>query len=193
MENDEDELKPDQRVISTLLELGFGINRATRAWYNTQGKTAEAAMDWVFAHMDDAGIDDPLVIPKKGSSASKVNINMETVEMLMSMGFGQAWVIEALNNTNGDGDRAADWLFSHPEPEVLPQSSQIEKKDDSNAPGRYTLFAFVTHMGSSTLSGHYVAHIKCGKTWVLFDDSKVCESQEPPTKMAYLYLYRRDQ
>jgi len=198
MESNEPELKPDESVISTLVGMDFGKNRAIRAWYHTQGKGVEAAMDWVFAHMDDADIDSPFVIPKKGGggtgSTSKVNINMETVETIMSMGYSKAWVIEALNNTNGDPDRAVDWIFSHPEPEEQSGLQVPETKENvnDNAPGRFSLFAIVTHMGSSTISGHYVAHIKCGEKWVLFDDSKVFESQDPPTKMAYLYLYRRD-
>jgi hypothetical protein len=36
----------------------------------------------------------------------------------MGFGFSKAWVLEALANTNGDADRATDWLFSHDEPAV---------------------------------------------------------------------------
>lgn len=46
-------------------------------------------------------------------------------------------------------------------------------------------------MGTSPHSGHYVAHIKHGDKWVIFNDSKVCESQDPPKKMAYVYIYQR--
>jgi len=30
----------------------------------------------------------------------------------------------------------------------------------SDGPGNYELFAFISHMGTSTLCGHYVCHIK---------------------------------
>jgi ubiquitin carboxyl-terminal hydrolase 5/13 len=36
-----------------------------------------------------------------------------------------------------------------------------------------------------------VAHIRHGDKWVIFNDEKVCESQDPPHKMAYIYFYRR--
>jgi len=55
----------------------------------------------------------------------------------------------------------------------------------------YKLFAFITHMGSSTQSGHYVSHIKVNGKWYIFNDSKVAESQEPPRELAYIYFYER--
>jgi len=55
----------------------------------------------------------------------------------------------------------------------------------------YKLFAFISHMGTSTQSGHYVCHIKKGGQWVLFNDAKVARSEDPPKDMAYLYIYQR--
>lgn len=55
----------------------------------------------------------------------------------------------------------------------------------------YQLHAFVSHMGSSTMSGHYVAHIKKDGKWVLFNDSKVAVSENPPTDMGYIYIFKR--
>lgn len=46
-------------------------------------------------------------------------------------------------------------------------------------------------MGTSTQSGHYVAHIMKEGRWVLFNDNKVAISEEPPIRMGYLYFYRR--
>jgi len=112
--------------------------------------------------------------------------------MGMGLGFSKSWTLEALKNTNGDPDRATDWLFSHEEPvSTSQQKSEIPLNEEKDAPGRYTLFAFITHMGTTPLSGHYVSHIKHDDKWVIFNDSKVCESQEPPSKMAYIYFYRR--
>jgi uncharacterized UBP type Zn finger protein len=55
----------------------------------------------------------------------------------------------------------------------------------------YQLLAFVSHMGSSTHAGHYVAHIKKDGRWVIFNDNKVAISGQPPKDMAYLYFYQR--
>ena len=56
---------------------------------------------------------------------------------------------------------------------------------------RYSLQAFVSHMGSSPQSGHYVCHIKEGDDWVIFNDNKVARSERPPKELGYLYLYKR--
>jgi len=201
LEAEEPLLVPDESVVSGLMGMGFGKNRAERAWFHTQGKGTEAAMDWVFSHMDDPDIDSPFVIPstkKQSTSTSSASQYESTAEMMMGMGLGfsRAWTLEALNNCGGDPDRAVDWMFSHEEPQGAvqqqPQSTEISsEKKEGNTSSQYTLFAFITHMGTSLQAGHYVAHIKHGNQWVIYNDAKVCESQDPPKKMAYIYIYRR--
>ena len=56
----------------------------------------------------------------------------------------------------------------------------------------YRLMAFISHMGTSTMSGHYVCHIFKDGRWVIFNDNKVAQSVAPPKDLAYLYLYKRD-
>jgi ubiquitin carboxyl-terminal hydrolase 5/13 len=61
-----------------------------------------------------------------------------------------------------------------------------------NGPSKYQLRAFISHMGSSTHSGHYVAHVlRDDGKWYIFNDEKVAISQNPPKSLGYLYLYRR--
>ena len=55
----------------------------------------------------------------------------------------------------------------------------------------YLLAAFISHMGTSTMVGHYVCHILKEGRWVIFNDEKVALSEHPPMDLAYLYLYRR--
>ena len=55
----------------------------------------------------------------------------------------------------------------------------------------YKLVAFISHMGTSTLVGHYVCHILKEGRWVIYNDSKVALSEHPPKDLAYLYLYQR--
>ncbi|RLO12670.1 hypothetical protein DYB28_007929, partial [Aphanomyces astaci] len=57
----------------------------------------------------------------------------------------------------------------------------------------YDLLGFVSHMGSNTHSGHYVAHIKKDGKWIFFNDAKVAISDTPPFGAGYIYLYRRRQ
>ncbi|XP_035997059.1 ubiquitin carboxyl-terminal hydrolase 13-like [Fundulus heteroclitus] len=58
-----------------------------------------------------------------------------------------------------------------------------------DGPGRYELFAFISHMGASTMSGHYVCHIKKEGRWVIYNDHKVCLSERPPKDLGYIYFY----
>lgn len=55
----------------------------------------------------------------------------------------------------------------------------------------YRLRAFITHMGTSATVGHYVCHINQDGQWIIFNDSKVALSVNPPKELAYLYLYER--
>ena len=40
-------------------------------------------------------------------------------------------------------------------------------------PGVYDLVGFVSHIGKNTTHGHYVAHIRKGGKWYIFNDRKV--------------------
>ena len=111
----------------------------------------------------------------------------------------------ALKESNGAADRAADWLFSHMDDldgaiaalasgaasvEGGPSTGKSASLEDGI--GKYNLIAMISHIGKQPNSGHYVAHVKKGEDWVIFNDEKVCLSQTPPFKHAYMYLYQRD-
>jgi ubiquitin carboxyl-terminal hydrolase 5/13 len=55
---------------------------------------------------------------------------------------------------------------------------------------------YISHMGPSVHSRHYVAHIRRGEEWVLFNDDKVvkadAESVSVLKKMTYLYFFFRE-
>ena len=59
-------------------------------------------------------------------------------------------------------------------------------------PIEYKLVAFISHMGTSTTTGHYVCHVKKDGRWVIFNDNKVAESVAPPKGLGYLYLFERE-
>ena len=61
----------------------------------------------------------------------------------------------------------------------------------TNGAPKYELQAFISHMGTSTLVGHYVCHIKREGSWVIYNDNKVALSEKPPKGLGYLYLYKR--
>ena len=60
-----------------------------------------------------------------------------------------------------------------------------------DGPGKYKLVGFVSHMGSNTACGHYVAHVKKEGRWVIYNDDKVALSEHPPRDLGYMYMFKR--
>lgn len=85
----------NQGDIDQLMAMGFSENRCRRALVNTGHNGAEVAMNWMFEHMDDADIDDPL--PIEGSAADEPAADQ--VSMLEEMGFTAAQAKKALRET----------------------------------------------------------------------------------------------
>ena len=105
---------------------------------------------------------------------------------------------------SGNLERAVEWLFSHPDddgydndttPTTATASLPAVVPGRQDVPARYKLLGFVSHKGPSVHSGHYVAHVKKGDQWVLFNDEKVvkadAESVKELKKLAYLYFLVR--
>jgi len=187
-------VKLNEDIISALMNMGFPRNHCEHAAFNTQGQDAQAAMDWLFARMDDPSLNQPLQLQKPAPSKTGASINESSIEQLLGMGFPRERCIKALQSTENNVERALDWLFSHADDplEDSPQpTSQVSAPQQNKAPGHYKLLGFITHMGKSTESGHYVAHINVDGKWIIYNDLKVAESRNPPREMAYLYFYTR--
>merc|ERR1712002_820495 len=71
------------------------------------------------------------------------------------------------------------------------ESSSGSNSNVIDGPGKYELMSFVSHMGASTMCGHYVCHIKKENRWVIYNDEKVAESVDPPKDLGYIYFYKR--
>jgi len=199
---------PDEAIVAQLMTMGFGENGCKRAALATSNVGAEAAMEWVFAHMEDADFNDPLPAPgaADAAAAGAAPVDPESVGMLSSMGFTTVQAEGALKATSGNLERAADWLFSHSDDldaalaglngaaagggggGAAPNNSETTVIDGA---GLYELMGFISHMGSNTGCGHYVCHIKKDGRWVLYNDEKVAVSQTPPKDLGYVYIYRR--
>ena len=109
------------------------------------------------------------------------------------------------------------WFFSNQErlPALMAAAAEAEAKASGGAAafevaaeadakaragraGKFELVGFISHVGKSTGSGHYVCHLRKvipgqeakGLQWVIHNDRKVAVSQNPPRAHGYLYLYR---
>lgn len=49
----------------------------------------------------------------------------------------------------------------------------------------------IVHLGKSVHYGHYVTYLKCDNKWVLFNDAKVAETNEPVLGKGYIYVFKR--
>ena len=110
---------PNEAALSMLEAMGFPRVRCEKALHATGNEDAEAASNWLFAHMEDPDIDDPVDFNAgsgggSGGGAASA-IDPEKIEMLSGMGFNAPQARQALKETGGDMERAVEWLFSHPE------------------------------------------------------------------------------
>ncbi|KAI1121178.1 ubiquitin carboxyl-terminal hydrolase 14 [Nemania abortiva] len=196
---------PNESALDQLMAMGFPRNRCERALHATGNSDANVAMEWLFAHMEDEGIDDPLVLTSSSAGESDAP-DPEKIEMLGAMGFNAPQARKALKETNGDVERAVEWLFSHPDDEgdFSEESGTAAEKPTALAgsadlPANFQLQSIVCHKGTSIHAGHYVAFIrkKLGLSeqpkWVLFNDEKVVEAGdiEEMKKTAYVYFFNR--
>uniref|UniRef100_A0A8C7ND00 ubiquitinyl hydrolase 1 n=1 Tax=Oncorhynchus mykiss TaxID=8022 RepID=A0A8C7ND00_ONCMY len=198
----------DDSTVSQLCEMGFPLEACRKAVYYTGNTGIDAAMNWVMGHMDDPDFSAPLVLPGTSSAPGTTpteSISEEHLATIVSMGFSRDQATRALRATSNVLERAVDWIFSHLDDlesmEVSEGGRSAAESEGSrepppgpkvrDGPGKYELFAFISHMGTSTMCGHYVCHIKKDQQWVIFNDQKVCASEKPPKDLGYLYFYRR--
>ncbi|KAJ2743977.1 ubiquitin C-terminal hydrolase Ubp14 [Coemansia sp. BCRC 34301] len=189
----------DEEVVAQLESMGFPRVRCVKAVTKTGNCGAEAAMNWIFEHMDDPNIDVP-----EPTAAIPADVNPEAVEQLSAMGFARGRVERELRNAGGDAERALDRLLSFPGDDVDGSGDSSDPADaamesssssSSSSSSAFELTGFVSHKGSSVHCGHYIASVRHGSgpdsRWFMFNDSKVVAQDEPQPEQAYVYFFTR--
>lgn len=185
-------LLADNDIVAQLVSMGFSQLHCQKAAINTSNSGVEAAMDWLLNHMNDPDIDAPI-----SEHVQNPAIDQSKVDTLVSFGFEDKLARKALKESGGDVEKATEWIFSNPSANT---ASDMDATTSSGAAvdpllpdggGRYKLLGFVSHIGTSTHCGHYVAHIYKDGRWVIFNDEKVGVSKNPPMDMGYLYFFER--
>ncbi|KAL3111566.1 hypothetical protein niasHT_012539 [Heterodera trifolii] len=144
-----------------------------------------------------------------------VEPNEAIVAKLLSMGFTENAAKKAAIFTKNESlELAINWLLQHDidlndAAPSAPGSAQQQQPQNGaggeqknvgttgpqqirHGNGHYQLRAFISHIGPSPHSGHYVAHVKADNgQWHIFNDEKVAKSQHPPKSLGYLYLFQR--
>jgi ubiquitin carboxyl-terminal hydrolase 5/13 len=171
---------PNEVTLSQLESMGFPRVRCEKALHATGNQDAESAMTWLFSHMEDPDIDEPLNFGGGGGgtatgSGSGGGDDPGKIAQLGDMGITAPQARKALRECGGDVNRALDWVFSHPEdpgdvggepPSAAAQHHHQEEKTESQVAGTaaipptFELQSIVCHKGASIHAGHYVAFIK---------------------------------
>ncbi|WOL18550.1 ubiquitin carboxyl-terminal hydrolase 14 [Canna indica] len=194
-ENDSTQIAANEDIVSKLASMGFNYLHCQKAAINTANAGVEEAMTWLLSHMNDPDIDNPISL--NSHAMDHHSVDETSVGTLVSFGFQEEVARKALKASGGDIEKATDWIFGQPEVsdciETDASSSAVQVSDPGvpDGRGKYKLMAFVSHMGTSTHCGHYVAHVYKDGRWVIFNDSKVGASVDPPKDMGYLYFYER--
>ncbi|KAG5558761.1 hypothetical protein RHGRI_008647 [Rhododendron griersonianum] len=159
----------DQSKVDTLVSFGFQEDVARKA-LKASGGDIEKATDWIFN-------------PTNVSSSSNMDVSSSSTSIadspLPDGGGGQSPVVLYNNDAIGLCNGKSDLI-------VLFFSSSLLGHFTA-----YRLMGIVSHIGTSTQCGHYVAHINKDGQWVIFNDEKVGVSKNPPKDMGYLYVFER--
>ncbi|CDR43782.1 CYFA0S12e04280g1_1 [Cyberlindnera fabianii] len=201
-DTEDDTFKPNEDALTQLMAMGFTELRATKALHGTNNGSVEEAMEWLMPRLDDPTLDDPVVL-RKNTNDGDASVDAGQVSMLQDMGFSEKLATKALIVNKNNAEAAVEWLFSHPDddgelPKVISSTAKIDEllQKDGVSPD-YKLKAVVCHKGTQVTSGHYVAFIKKGDRWVLFNDEKVVDvtgdnkSWEEIERNGYVYVWER--
>lgn len=201
-EDDDSAFKPQEEALSQLMEMGFSSNAGTRALFHTGNNDTEAAMNWLFSHVDDSDLND---VFKPDSKSSDI-VDPSALESLIAMGLDSKLSRKSLILNKGDINASVEWVFNNMDDDGSIEEEPSLKKTvqlygDSNAEhAQYALRAVVCHKGNSVHSGHYVAFIKKvieGQSkWVLYNDEKMVVADDPKNieeikKNGYIYLFSK--
>ncbi|CAD5207649.1 unnamed protein product [Bursaphelenchus okinawaensis] len=191
----------DEKISELSSMLGTTLYQSRYALEKTNGDM-NAAAEWYFSNMDDIP---PEPESSKHESASSVP---------QSAGSGASGSVPSAPDSLGAAPSAPESfgaVSSTPESfgaapsapgsfgavpsgpgSAATSAPTTPQKTTYDGHGKYNLRAFITHIGSSPQSGHYICHIRHNNTWYIYNDEKVAFSQNPPKNLGYIYFYERD-
>ncbi|EEP80832.1 conserved hypothetical protein [Uncinocarpus reesii 1704] len=199
------DFQPNAEAVNMLHSMGFPEVRIKKALYATGNVDVDAALNWLFAHMDDPDIDAPGIFAEpENEDKQDSKADEAKVDQLFDMGIDRSKARKALLETSGDINRALDWALNHQDdPELeeieLDGKPTPELPGSTDTPALYRLHSLICHKGASVHTGHYVAFVhkqlpnQTHHSWVLFNDEKVVQGGdiEEMKQFAYIYFLRK--
>jgi ubiquitin carboxyl-terminal hydrolase 5/13 len=197
----------DDLLLTELISMGFPEKKCIQALQKTENSNVEAAATWILEHLDDP-VDESMSSSAKNAKASSSSpaLAPESIQMLMDAGFTRDQASKALSETDGDIERAFDWILNHPDDIDFggAKSAEGQKIPSPDVPVStvFKLRAFICHRGPSVHCGHYICHIRVPglssdlpEQWVMFNDERVVlDDPAPPLEAAehaYILVYER--
>ncbi|MGH0119087.1 UNVERIFIED_CONTAM: hypothetical protein FKN15_031420 [Acipenser sinensis] len=187
---------PSEEHLATIISMGFSRDQASRALRATMGDllcTALLNTALLYTTLHCTALHyTTLLCSTLHYNTMQQRVVGDVVEVSL-----------LLSSQSNSLERAVDWIFSHIDDldamDISEGRSAAESVSESvpagprvrDGEGKYELFAFISHMGTSTMCGHYVCHIKKEGRWVIYNDQKVCASEKPPKDLGYIYFYQR--
>ena len=158
----------NEAALGQLEGMGFPRVRCEKALHATGNIDADAAMNWLFSHMEDPDIDTPLDLSSTSESrggGATAAANSQSIEMMTGMGIMEPQARKGLKETNGDVERAIDWVFSHPDDpgdldednaatgsgKKVPTAERLA--GNAELPAKFRLYSIVCHKGASIHAG----------------------------------------
>lgn len=204
----------EEVILAELTAMGFPPHRCRVAIRATPGAGLEAAMNWILEHGTDAGADAGVDATRDNFNGSispgGSGIDPTALQSLMEAGFSRTQAMAALEATDGNVERAFDWILSHLETATVGGGTgaesgpgaevgdDYEARSVEAATAQYRLRAFINHKGPSVHCGHYIAHVLTAvdkDPWVMFNDERVVytdgQSPERAAERAYVLIYER--
>ena len=156
---------PDEVVLAQLQQMGVSRVSGEKALRATGNSDAEAAANWVFAHMDDPDLETPMDLGGANSASGvSASVDPESIAAIETMGLSAPQARKALKETGGDVSRAVDWIFSHPDDpgdfgdddttmEAPATDSEKVMAGNADLPATFRLQSIVCHKGASIHAG----------------------------------------
>ncbi len=181
---------PDDAVVQALVGMGFSENAGKRAALATSNAGPGPATEWIFGHMEDPDLNDPLPAAGGGgggggggsaAGGGAGGADPAMVAQICAMGFTSEQAALALKQPGcaADPNNAVMWLFGNQAdlPALLAAdaaqqaalasgnaafeaAAEAERKARAARRGKFELVGFISHVGKNTGSGHYVCHIR---------------------------------
>ncbi|KAF0989791.1 hypothetical protein HZS_3448 [Henneguya salminicola] len=177
----------DRFILSELINMGFDEQFIKKAIIETKSVGVNEALDWVISHQHQN-------IPVESFSTE---ISESSIQNLTTMGFTKDISFKALTIKGGNTNQAIDYLLTKFDSLERDYEQHVSKLAAQNIPpidpsqAKYEMIDFISHIGSSPHTGHYVCHVFKDDQWVIYNDENVAESVFPPFQRGYLYFYRR--